>query len=170
MVTSKFHQVRAMQSRNSRKLLAQTMSHLHFHPTQIDPAKGGSIACQAKALTELGITQLDWANNTFMQNGQTKYLGSPTLDADNTGFRQTTYTKGVKLETVDENGNYGIRMIVTRVSDLAAGDNHVLNYEDADGSARNPLASAGITSWPLKAKTGRLAGFNKKGESCISKV
>ena len=91
-------------------------------------------------------------------------------EAEPAAFAGGARTKGVKLETVDENGNYGIRMIVTRVSDLAAGDNHVLNYEDADGSARNPLASAGITSWPLKAKTGRLAGFNKKGESCISKV
>jgi hypothetical protein len=53
---------------------------------------------ELKTLAQLGITELNYAMGTFKQNGLTKQLASPDLQADTAGVRTYVVPEGIVIQ------------------------------------------------------------------------
>ena len=81
---------------------------------------------EARTLGELGITQLDYANNRYTRNGQLHALQSPTLETSAEGQRVSVIPEGIRVQF----SNGKATLFVTRVTDLGAGNDGVDMLED----------------------------------------
>ncbi|WP_288791492.1 putative Ig domain-containing protein [uncultured Chitinibacter sp.] len=71
---------------------------------------------EAKKLSELGITSVNYGSNTFEINGQERYMGSADLSADTKGSRAIKIPEGILVENSD-----GVKsLVVTTTQDLSA--------------------------------------------------
>ena len=84
---------------------------------------------EARTLGELGITQLDYANNRYTRNGQLHALQSPTLETSAEGQRVSVIPEGIRVEF----SNGKATLFVTSVTDLGAGNDGI-----DDGRRRRP--------------------------------
>jgi hypothetical protein len=71
---------------------------------------------ELKTLAEVGITQIDYRNNSFTRNGQSYYIGSPNLAADEQGSRTLVVQHGIVV--ADSAGSQ--TFVVKRVNPRAA--------------------------------------------------
>lgn len=69
---------------------------------------------EAKSLTELGITSLNYRLGTFVRNGITLQMGSPDLTADTQGTNVHVVTGGIVVQS----SNGQTSLIVSKVNDL----------------------------------------------------
>ncbi|OGI41303.1 MAG: hypothetical protein A2140_02755 [Candidatus Muproteobacteria bacterium RBG_16_62_13] len=66
------------------------------------------------SLAERGITALNYSMKTFEQNGETKQLDSPDLEADTAGARINIIPEGILIQNTDNQTS----LLVIRVDDL----------------------------------------------------
>ena len=84
---------------------------------------GSRDACEAKTLTALNITELNYAMGTFTQVNQAtgatqvKQLSSPDLEADKDGTRVTVVPEGILVQA-SQDGH--LSLLVSRVDDRTA--------------------------------------------------
>ncbi|MBD3810941.1 MAG: cadherin-like domain-containing protein, partial [Betaproteobacteria bacterium] len=99
----------------------------------LDDGDGVDEAGEKRALSALGITELNYSMGTFTQNGQVKQLASPNLDADKEGTLINVVPEGILLQN---SGDGQISLLVTRVDDLSAvveaNRDGVTGYEDTE--------------------------------------
>ncbi len=83
-------------------------------------------------MDELGITELNYTMGTFEQDGDTKQLASPDLDAAAEGTRVSVVPEGVIIQS---SGDNQLSLLVTRVDDktaVEAGRDGVAGFEDIE--------------------------------------
>jgi VCBS repeat-containing protein len=86
-------------------------------------------AGELRTLTELGITQIDYANNRYTRNGELQYMSGQQLDAAAEGNRVNLVQNGIVIQ--ESNGTQ--RYIVTLVTNDINGDDRVEgSFEDGD--------------------------------------
>lgn len=91
-----------------------------FNALKVWRDANGSAAVDAGEETSLaqnGITSLNYAMGTFMQNGVTRQMASPDLVADTAGSRINVVPQGILLGSTDGK----VSLIVTRVDHPATG-------------------------------------------------
>jgi Ca2+-binding RTX toxin-like protein len=70
---------------------------------------------ESHKLTDLGISELNFSMNTFVQNGQTKLMASADLTADTEGTKVHVINEGLLIEST----NSELSLIVTATQDLS---------------------------------------------------
>jgi VCBS repeat-containing protein len=89
-------------------------------------------AGESQSLAALGISELNYAMGTFAQNGLTKQLGSPDLEADKDGTRVSVVPEGILVQNSADNK---LSLLVTRIDDLTAVEANrdgIAGYEDTE--------------------------------------
>jgi Ca2+-binding RTX toxin-like protein len=97
-----------------------------------DDGDGVDEAGEKQALSDLGITELNYSMGTFTQNGQVKQLASPDLEADKDGTRINIVPEGILVQS---SGSDQISLLVTRIDDLTAVEANrdgVTSFEDVE--------------------------------------
>lgn len=96
-------------------------------------ANSDGVEAEAESLTlsELGITELNYAMGTFTQNGVKKLLSSPDLEADTAGINVNTVPEGILIDSTKD----GLSLLVTRIDDMTAvqaNQDGISGYEDIE--------------------------------------
>ncbi len=84
------------------------------------------------SLTDLGITELNYAMGTYTRDGQKFEMSSPDLDADAQGIRFNIVPQGVLIQASDDQQ---LSLLVTRIDDKTAvepGRDGVAGIEDVE--------------------------------------
>jgi VCBS repeat-containing protein len=81
---------------------------------------------EARSLSELGITELDYNNNRFTRNGSAGLLQSRTIEASDEGRSVSRTFEGIRVAFSDGSAT----VFVTKVTDLGAGNDAVDAVED----------------------------------------
>lgn len=96
-------------------------------------ANSDGVEAEAESLTldELGITELNYAMGTFIQNGVQKLLSSPNLEADTEGIQVNIVSEGILIDSSSD----GLSLLVTRIDDMTAvqaNQDGISGYEDIE--------------------------------------
>jgi Ca2+-binding RTX toxin-like protein len=92
---------------------------------------GVEIDAESHKLSDLGITELNYAMGTFTQNGVVKKLSSQDLIADTEGSKISVVPEGIIVET----SKGEISLLVTRIDDqtaVEANQDGISGYEDVE--------------------------------------
>lgn len=87
---------------------------------------------ETQGLSAMGVTELNYAMGTFQQNGQTKQLASPNLEADKDGSRISVVPEGILVQSSSDGK---LSLLVSRIDDktvVEANRDGVTSYEDVE--------------------------------------